>query len=58
MLNLNLKTLIWSKHEMFVIFKNHLNEFWDLYNAIDDQPGYQGWSLVPWYKMVFHNVVK
>jgi hypothetical protein len=35
MLNLNLETLIQSKHEIFVIFRNNLNEFWDFCNGIN-----------------------
>ncbi len=34
MLNLNTQTLIQSKHGIFVIFRNSLNEFWDFCNGI------------------------
>jgi hypothetical protein len=32
---LNSKTLIYSKHVIFVIFVNNLNGFWDFYHDIN-----------------------
>jgi hypothetical protein len=35
---LNSETMIWSKNAIFVISRNNLNEFWDLYNGTNLDP--------------------
>jgi len=37
---LNSETMNWSKNGIFLIFRNNLNEFWDLYNGtnLDARP--------------------